>query len=758
MNKRIDVRRPSGAGRIAFVSGLLIAAPLCTQAAPPHLVLADTATQPATDSVTRSGQLPARVPRPGAARRPTGAVAGVLFHEDFTPPPVGGIDPASPCNALGYVAGSYPFPTDWLLRNVDNRTPAAQVSYVNDAWEVREDFGADVSNCVAFSTSYYSPPGTAEDWMWTPQITLPAGADILLSWRASAYDPAFADGYEVRVMIAPSVPTGGPGDIGNQITDSTVLFSIAAEATSWTTREVDLGAYAGQGVRIGFRNRSNDKFLLVVDDILVQEVIDFDPALDALGDTSPGAGYPFIPVWFGWGADLAAEVRNNGSQALSDVVVDVDILRDGDFVTTISSPPVNLAPGAPQGVAVGAVAYDQIGTWRAEALVGAAEGDQAPDNSAQALALATVTGNELGRAEGATLGTVGIGAGNGGEIGYDFTLPVASVLESLSFAVNNDGALAGVEMQANLRAWDEIAGTPGAVLHTSIFIVPSEAPVGELSLEFPFDTVLPASRYVMTLNEPTLPTPQTLALQLAAERFTPGSVWINWPTSPFGGWANVEEFNVPAFNHSPRASAILRLAVFAPLTQDDAFALDEDTALNGGSVAGNDTLSDDGGNVFSLTADVEHGALAFNPDGSFDYTPAADYNGPDGFAYRLCDADDDCADSSVEIAVNATDDPPVAVNDSFEVALGDALQGDVSINDTASPDGENIWSVVAQPASGELTLQPDGSFTFIPASPGNVSFQYALCQAGNCAQATAAILVTGEQPPDEIFVDGFESP
>lgn len=689
--------------------------------------------------------------------RPTGAGAGVLFHEDFTPPPVGEIDPASPCNALGHVSGSYPFPPDWLLRNVDNRVPDAQVSYVNEAWEVREDFGSDVSNCVAFSTSFYAPPGIAEDWMWTPQIILPAGADIRLSWRARAYDPSFADGYEVRVMVAPSVPTGGPGDIGNQIANSTVLFSIAAESTAWITREVDLGAYAGQSVQVGFRNRSNDKFLLVVDDVSVQEVIDFDPALDALDNTSPSAAYPFIPVWFGWGAELSAEVRNNGAQALNDVVVDVDVLHDGDFVTAISSPSVSLAPGAAQSVVVGSVAYDQIGAWSAEALVGAAEGDQAPDNSVQALALATVTGNELGRAEGATLGTVGIGAGNGGEIGYDFTLPVASVLASLSFTVNNDGGLDGVEMQANLRAWDEIAGTPGALLHTGVFLVPNGSPVGEMSLEFPFGAVLPAGRYVMTLNEPTLPTPQTLALHLATERFTPGSVWIDWPTSPLGGWANVEEFGNPAFNHTPKASAGLRPAVFVPVTQDDAFTLDEDTALND-SVAGNDTLSDDGGNVFSLTADVEHGALAFKPDGSFEYTPAADYNGPDGFAYRLCDADDDCADAGVAIVVNAIDDVPVAADDSFEVALGDELLGDVSINDTPSPDGGNVWSVVTQPASGELMLQPDGSFVFTPASPGKVSFQYALCQADNCAQATATILVGDEQPPDEIFANGFESP
>ena len=34
-------------------------------------------------------------------------------------------------------AGTYPFPSDWQLFNVDGRTPAASVAYVNEAWEVQ---------------------------------------------------------------------------------------------------------------------------------------------------------------------------------------------------------------------------------------------------------------------------------------------------------------------------------------------------------------------------------------------------------------------------------------------------------------------------------------------------------------------------------------------------------------------------------------------------------------------------------------------
>ena len=47
------------------------------------------------------------------------ATAGVFFEEDFE-------DLQS-------------FPAGWKLVNVDGRTPPSQVSYVNDAWIIRED-------------------------------------------------------------------------------------------------------------------------------------------------------------------------------------------------------------------------------------------------------------------------------------------------------------------------------------------------------------------------------------------------------------------------------------------------------------------------------------------------------------------------------------------------------------------------------------------------------------------------------------------
>ena len=179
--------------------------------------------------------------------------------------------------------GTYNFPPGWLLRNVDNKTPFSQVGYVNEAWERREDFQTNVIDSVAFSTSYYEPAGQADDWMWTPKITLPdTGADVVLKWNAKAFDPAYADGYEVRIMVDPTEPTGGPGVMGNQLTSSVQLFNIAAENSSWTERSVSLNSYRNKTFRIAFRNNSTDKFILVIDDVEVSALNNTDAAITAV--------------------------------------------------------------------------------------------------------------------------------------------------------------------------------------------------------------------------------------------------------------------------------------------------------------------------------------------------------------------------------------------------------------------------------------------------------------------------------------------
>ncbi len=58
---------------------------------------------------------------------------------------------------------------------------------------------------------------------------------------------------------------------GNTVSDFTVeLFSTGGENAAWITRNANLTAYSGTTIRVAFVNNSNDKFVLLVDNISVQ--------------------------------------------------------------------------------------------------------------------------------------------------------------------------------------------------------------------------------------------------------------------------------------------------------------------------------------------------------------------------------------------------------------------------------------------------------------------------------------------------------
>src|SRR5206468_629563 len=124
-----------------------------------------------------------------------------------------------------------------------------------------------------------------------------------------------------------------------------------------------------------------------------------------------------------------------------------------------------------------------------------------------------------------------------------------------------------------------------------------------------------------------------------------------------------------------------------------------------------------------------HGSLTFSTNGSFIYTPAANYNGSDAFTYQASDGQTLSAPVTVTLTVNAVNDAPVAVNDSFAIdedtALVIAAPG-VLANDS-DVDGDALTAIlVSGPAHGTLTLNPNGSLRYLATTNynGPDSFTY----------------------------------
>ena len=124
-----------------------------------------------------------------------------------------------------------------------------------------EKLGIDEGHC-AISRSYVNNvgPRNADNWLFSPAITIPADGAIV-SWYEQSQDASYPDFYEVYVSET------------NTSTDTskmTKIFSGTA-ANPWNQRSVELEAaeYAGKTVYIAFRHRCYDCYILEIDDFAV---------------------------------------------------------------------------------------------------------------------------------------------------------------------------------------------------------------------------------------------------------------------------------------------------------------------------------------------------------------------------------------------------------------------------------------------------------------------------------------------------------
>src|SRR6185369_5333507 len=164
-----------------------------------------------------------------------------------------------------------------------------------------------------------------------------------------------------------------------------------------------------------------------------------------------------------------------------------------------------------------------------------------------------------------------------------------------------------------------------------------------------------------------------------------------------------------------------------------------------GVLANDSDVDGDGLNAI-LVSPPTHGSLILNTNGSFSYVPATNYNGPDSFTYKANDGVADSGTATVSITVTSANDAPVAVNDSYTTAedttLNIAAPG-VLANDT-DVDGDALTAVlVGPPTHGSLTLNTNGSFSYVPAANynGPDSFTYK-ANDGVADSGTATVSIT----------------
>ena len=127
-------------------------------------------------------------------------------------------------------------------------------------WHIVRNSYQDTNFFMA-STSSFSSPGQANDWMITPQMKI-YGTGAVLMWKSMSLSNVKKDGLKVYVSTT-----------GYDMADfeQEPIFSSESEAGGdWLTHQVNLDKYAGQFIHIAFVNDSYDKYVLCLDDIEVK--------------------------------------------------------------------------------------------------------------------------------------------------------------------------------------------------------------------------------------------------------------------------------------------------------------------------------------------------------------------------------------------------------------------------------------------------------------------------------------------------------
>ena len=194
----------------------------------------------------------------------------------------------------------------------------------------------------------------------------------------------------------------------------------------------------------------------------------------------------------------------------------------------------------------------------------------------------------------------------------------------------------------------------------------------------------------------------------------------------------------------------------APVAAGDAFSTAEDTVLTvpAPGVLGNDADPDGDPLTAALVTGPSHGSLTLNANGSFTYSPAADFNGTDSFTYRASDGTLSSNQVTVTIAITATNDRPTAEDDTYSTAEDTALTVATPgvLGNDSDPDHDPLSGVLASgPSHGTLSLNADGSFIYTPAAhyDGTDSFTYRASDGtleSNQTKVTITITATNEEP------------
>uniref|UniRef100_A5WEM5 Putative outer membrane adhesin like protein n=1 Tax=Psychrobacter sp. (strain PRwf-1) TaxID=349106 RepID=A5WEM5_PSYWF len=177
-----------------------------------------------------------------------------------------------------------------------------------------------------------------------------------------------------------------------------------------------------------------------------------------------------------------------------------------------------------------------------------------------------------------------------------------------------------------------------------------------------------------------------------------------------------------------------------PESKDTAIQAVEDTVATGKLSSATDVDGDK--LTYALADKVANGSVVVNADGSYSYTPNANFNGTDSFTYTISDGKGGVITQKASVTVQGVNDAPVSTNTAIKAVEDTAATGKLS--PATDVDGDKLtYALADKAANGTVTISADGSYKYTPKANfnGSDSFTYTITDGTETITQTATITV-----------------